>query len=198
LARWSVVSEGSSGSVRGLFVDVLDSVVYVGPIGSLGVIVNPEKKWLAGRVPTGVTIQVANSEPPFLSNHELSFLSTATVLNVRKLQIRKVDDRCAGLCIHHHDGSFETLGEWDPAASNNIRDIYNADTDGDLRCITFYYSELNPDSFSHITNVRVGEYQDQDQGQATFPWHISNRVRIILGAVAVAECFFVASSLTES
>lgn len=53
------------------------------------------------------------------------FVSKATLTHVERLEVRKVGNRCTGLCIYRTDGVPEILGQWDPSQRSLISEIYN-------------------------------------------------------------------------
>lgn len=165
LASWSVVAAGE-GRITGLIVDAL--TVYRSRFQSIG-----------ASIYTGVDQPIVSKprQAPMIFDdvnefcrlHHLSYLTKATISGVKRLRVRKVDNRCTGLCIHHdEDGFVEVLGQWDPSDGNTILDIYDS-SEGPLTALTFRYAEDNP-LYSHIADIIVG---DRPEANQTFIWRAS-------------------------
>lgn len=85
------------------------------------------------------TIVRAESLPPIASSLKITsvVLSTATLVNTRRLELRRAGERCVGLLVSHYDGSTDALGAWDPADTGGVITIYEASEDGSLEGIAF-------------------------------------------------------------
>lgn len=73
-------------------------------------------------------------------------ITTANLTNIKQLRVqrRPFDEltqtglRCTGMLIHHTDESIETLGSWDGSSTMPSEIIYDSETDGHLRRLTFH------------------------------------------------------------
>lgn len=96
-----------------------------------------------------------NAVDPFSflgDNSNAAFLSKATLLNVKKLELQRIGDRCVGLLINRHTGIQETLGQWDPCNEETSL-LYDYHM-GCLTSLTFLYSDPPP------KNERRGHFFD--------------------------------------
>jgi hypothetical protein len=75
--------------------------------------------------------------------------------NVARLRSQRVlipdkdHDRILGLQIIHHDGSIDTLGQWDPDKIDSTTEFYNFEHHGPLRCLDITACEVP----SYITGI---------------------------------------------
>ncbi|KAL7919216.1 hypothetical protein ACQKWADRAFT_329966 [Trichoderma austrokoningii] len=76
--------------------------------------------------------------------HDQMKATRAKLAEIRQLRIQKrlimpeCDLRCAGLLIHHMDGSIETLGSYDGSLTAPSELIYDGETDGELHDLVFH------------------------------------------------------------
>jgi hypothetical protein len=76
-------------------------------------------------------------------------VTRASLTKVKQLRIQRRliwpdnDLRCAGLLIHHTDGSIETLGCWDGSVTTPSNLIFDSETDGELRRLVFHLKFRN-------------------------------------------------------
>jgi hypothetical protein len=67
-------------------------------------------------------------------------LQNMQFLEVQYVHLDKDHSRCIGLLIGYPSGRLETLGQWNPAGSDNQHVIWNVEQDGPLEQLTFVYS----------------------------------------------------------
>ena len=76
--------------------------------------------------------------------------------------------RAMGLLIDYHDGTIETLGQWDPANSS-VSVIYNSQQNGPLESLSFVYSD-SPDPHARwVEDVVTGA--PSLTTKPCFTWH---------------------------
>jgi hypothetical protein len=101
------------------------------------------------------------------------FISIGTFSLVKKLEVRKVESRCTGICIHHCDGTTEILGQWDPSQPSMISEIYNGNK-GFLMATTFHYSGPILPSYMEDITVKI----DQVDAPAASHTHYSETFHV--------------------
>ncbi len=131
--RWTNLC-GESESVTGLFYDVL-SVQCSFAIGSIGITTVTDEHPGPRFIPR---IQVPRSvlklSGVMADGH---FLSVASLRDVSRLEVCRVESRCIGIGIYHHDGSVEVLGQWEPLYRSDV--IYPRTKHCDVfESLTFY------------------------------------------------------------
>ena len=102
------------------------------------------------------TIARPDNWPPIATGMQVAgvFLTTASLLDTRRLQVRRDGDRCVGLLVHHDDGSMDALGSWDPDDAHGITTIFEASDDGPLTSIAFRVTDFR--RFYRVTDIIVG------------------------------------------
>lgn len=96
----------------------------------------------------------------------------ANLTKVKQLRVQKrrivpeYDLRCAGLLIHHTDGSIETLGCYDASLTAPSQLIYDCETDGELHGLVFHL-RARPHLFNG--NIRVSYYVSKIVARAKRP-----------------------------
>ncbi|KLU90714.1 hypothetical protein MAPG_10566 [Magnaporthiopsis poae ATCC 64411] len=138
----------------------------------------------------------ANDRRPFTDIYSL--FTSARVFSpngVRRLRARTIGERYTGLCLHHADGTIESLGQWDGSVEDGdehgkdgalgvnagdtavvVTDIFNgteAQAPRAIRWIAFHYADSPYSStrqkISHVVDIRVGfgEHDMPSAGSAT-------------------------------
>ncbi|PON29560.1 hypothetical protein TGAM01_v201809 [Trichoderma gamsii] len=100
-------------------------------------------------------------------------MTTAELTNIKQLRVQyrlimpENALRCAGLLIHHTDGSIESVGCWDGSLTIPSELIYDSETDGELFRLVFhmkfrpYLNKVNEASYymskivAHASRLRV-------------------------------------------
>ncbi len=80
------------------------------------------------------------------------FFSAAKLSNVWRLDVRKMERRCIGMCLYYSDDTVEVLGQWDPSQSSEA--IYVKDTKV-LESLTFHLS--GPILSSFVENITIND-----------------------------------------
>lgn len=95
----------------------------------------------------------------FMDEHfRYLFVTTASLANIKSLKTQRRDDRYLGLCIEHHDGSIDALGQWNPADAEATETLWHLD-DPDaapLDALTFTFSRNLDTAKRFCTGVVVG------------------------------------------
>jgi hypothetical protein len=94
---WKSLTNTFGSEIVGIFYDAL-SVSSLGRIGSIGITQDDRTSTLAleglPRIP------VTHSRPILKGNPMCLFISIGNFAHVQKLEVRRVQSRCTGLCIH--------------------------------------------------------------------------------------------------
>ncbi|KAL8380636.1 hypothetical protein RB595_005080 [Gaeumannomyces hyphopodioides] len=189
MAKWTVAA---SGPVDGLIVDAL---VTRGSawLQNLGAATAPRISPPASlrRSPPALPAFWGRPRDCFPFTSTSSFFTSARVFSphgVQRLRTRRAGGRYTGLCLHHADGTVESLGQWDgsvedgdcgkdgplsanaddtaaAAAAVVVTDILNdAEAPRVVRWIAFHYASppcsANQKGISHVVDIEVGFGED--------------------------------------
>jgi hypothetical protein len=108
----------------------------------------------------------------------LACLKKAILKDVKALTVQKIPhmskSRALGLLINYHDGTIETLGQWDPANSS-ISAIFDSQKNGTLKSLSFVYSD-DPDPDARWVEDVVLDAPSSTT-KPCFTWHSLDSVR---------------------
>ncbi len=150
LWRSLLARSGSTGHViTGLFVSLT-------PIKfrHFGVELQPDSAMFPARQESELTILCPRRWSYYFKREIEAFRSVASLSRIARVRVRRVGPRCVGICLHHHDGSLDVLGQWDPSDVSSIGDIYNSNAGGDLTAMTFHMSGPGKESF--VEDISIG------------------------------------------
>jgi hypothetical protein len=150
--RWTCVRRATNAAIVGLFLDLFTGWNLI--IGVTAKVDETHGSSL-GMLTTVLPTVKRPMDAPMMARGRTFFnifQTMATLDEVKSLQIRKIDERCIGMLITHHDSSCEVLGQWDPADEASIERIFDVAMDGPLLSVAFDFSRID-NSFRTIANI---------------------------------------------
>lgn len=152
-AHFSVFGNEDTHTVKGFFTDPLS--VHHGVNKVTGVVLEPRTQMAdvdekddktsteEPRQVTTVSIPERDDGTMFLtSNPWTAFISYSVFIGARRVLMQRDGSRCTGLLAEFgiEGGVPVTAGQWRPSETGSIELLYDAETNGPLKSLTFIYS----------------------------------------------------------